>query len=654
MSFTKVKSQKEIDDIVNRNKQLRDEARARVTEFTLGQRAVSEGYEKALAPILAAIKPPAESEYELIPGMIGRDFERDPLTREVVATKPTPQTLGSFLVTLRDELKKQSVTDENIETILNDIKSNSDNVPTALAEMQRVFDSLGATQEEILNFQILMASFDPSLVGKIPKVNEIIRQRKLDEMTNLVDMITQVEEENEGINAIFNNETISQERSDELSERKAENESFIGRHMARYEDLRKEVDELRESERMFFHYENPNEPIEESVETPPPQIEGIEVPKEEIDIPRFEPDPNEPEVVIGTVTRPSTPPPKKKTDYPPWSPFNRQIYEGRYNTPKPVESSGVNYTITVEPDFLDKNKVDITKTSAADGSRSTITISRTAQEVLSGSSKKVKDNIEKLTPDDVDVFDEVKRYMRFLYGDQEKKPYGALTSLINKRDKILGFGLEITSVRTGEAIKPAALNKYAPYSIVNNLLGHLGIDKDKLLNYRLLDAWQTVGGGINDQMGPRVGYIYKDHPAPDDLVRLLTRRFNANIPYDDESIKVFGDLVKASGLPIKRSNKKIQLVYGPVKTAKSVKASAKASKAPRKKSTKVGAAIGPFMNPQELLDRLALIGGSIQAGNSSLELRNEGAAILDKLLELKMIKAADHKKATKGLGIYQL
>ena len=51
--------------------------------------------------------------------------------------------------------------------------------------------------------------------------------------------------------------------------------------------------------------------------------------------------------------------------------------------------------------------------------------------------------------------------------------------------------------------------------------------------------------------------------------------------------------------------------------------------------------------PQELLKQLAVILGEMEAGNTSLEMRNMGQTILDTLLENKSINKTTYQKLVK-------
>ena len=54
-----------------------------------------------------------------------------------------------------------------------------------------------------------------------------------------------------------------------------------------------------------------------------------------------------------------------------------------------------------------------------------------------------------------------------------------------------------------------------------------------------------------------------------------------------------------------------------------------------------------YNNPQELLEKLAVILGEMEAGNTSLKMRNIGQTILDTLLKNKSINKSSYQKIVK-------
>ena len=70
-------------------------------------------------------------------------------------------------------------------------------------------------------------------------------------------------------------------------------------------------------------------------------------------------------------------------------------------------------------------------------------------------------------------------------------------------------------------------------------------------------------------------------------------------------------------------------------------------KPPKLKAIKKGKGVVFYNNPQELLEKLAVILGEMEAGNTSLKMRNMGQTILDTLLENKSINKTAYRKLVK-------
>lgn len=87
-----------------------------------------------------------------------------------------------------------------------------------------------------------------------------------------------------------------------------------------------------------------------------------------------------------------------------------------------------------------------------------------------------------------------------------------------------------------------------------------------------------------------------DKQADFDTLDLLTKRFNSKKKYSELARSVFNDLNRLSEIPIHRTSKKY---------------------------SKLGSGVVYFNNPQDLLSRLELLGGSMSAGNDSSDVREE-------------------------------
>ena len=105
-----------------------------------------------------------------------------------------------------------------------------------------------------------------------------------------------------------------------------------------------------------------------------------------------------------------------------------------------------------------------------------------------------------------------------------------------------------------------------------------------------------------------------------DTIDLLTKRFNSKKKYSDLSKMVFNQLNKLSEIPIHRSSKKY---------------------------SKLGAGVVYYNDPNDLIDRLELLGGSILAGNNGV--KDEFSNIVHKLYQLGTI---DNEKLNDLLQVY--
>ena len=111
-------------------------------------------------------------------------------------------------------------------------------------------------------------------------------------------------------------------------------------------------------------------------------------------------------------------------------------------------------------------------------------------------------------------------------------------------------------------------------------------------------------------MAHKNGQKVYDKQADFDTLDLLTKRFNSKKKYSDLARSVLNDLNRLSEIPIHRTSKKY---------------------------SKLGSGVVYYNNPQDLLSRLELLGGSISAGNDSSDVRQEFANIVHLLNKLNVI-----------------
>ncbi len=138
--------------------------------------------------------------------------------------------------------------------------------------------------------------------------------------------------------------------------------------------------------------------------------------------------------------------------------------------------------------------------------------------------------------------------------------------------------------------------------------GDLNIDMPQLISHHRIKA---VNG---------TGVTLLDKKAPVDLIELLTKRFNPKKNYTDKSVKLFKELVKHSGLPVHMGSGKYKLLH-----------------------SKGSPLIKVVSNPDDLVERLAVLSGEIDSGNHSDAIRNEMMSIIDILLNNNILTKEQHK-----------
>ena len=116
------------------------------------------------------------------------------------------------------------------------------------------------------------------------------------------------------------------------------------------------------------------------------------------------------------------------------------------------------------------------------------------------------------------------------------------------------------------------------------------------------------------------GNTVLDKKVDFDTIDLLTKRFNSKKNYSDLSKMVFNQLNKLSEIPIHKSSKKF---------------------------SKIGNGVVYYNNPNDLINRLELLGGSILAGNNGV--KDEFTNIVHKLYQLGVI---DNKNLNELLKVY--
>lgn len=576
-SFRKVKSQKEIDDLVSERVRLRNEARARVDAFARGQQLQSKKIEESLAPITKLLGPSQEE----INTAKSKGQSKPKTTYELLSGLPR------FISLVESELNSQSVDPNTINRILNDIRTNSNNIIGGISRLDDNIRTLGATNTELYNLMSLLSS-----KGNIRK----------DMQTHLVDKKEELSSEIKLLNSRYEEVESMETRLDGMIKNNPDS-PYV-------DEWRNELQVLDVSKSKLW----------DSLDSTRKEIKHVN---------RLI---NEPNTFISVKTS------KKKNK--------------RKSKKKPLKKSP--FIITASSEESDEEFIEASTKKLLEEYSEIQTDLDSLGNNLMNLGNYIRQNPPPSNRSEAIVsYDDINRKINDLAERSEQ-----IKSIVGKQ-KIQGLGLEIDGTRLHDAprfvphqnliydggqINTPKLRKHAPYKIVDDILGLLHIDANKLINHRLLDV-QHVGTGK---------ILYRNRAVDDDLIRLLTRRFDSTIPYTEKSIKMFEKIVSGSGLPIKRTNKKIQLIYGTPKTRKNpLGGKGAGSVYSKRKQIKVPSGTPIMMNPQELLERYELIRASIGSGNTSVEMRNEMGSIIDKLKELKMLTPKDHRKLYNDFGLMQ-
>ena len=142
------------------------------------------------------------------------------------------------------------------------------------------------------------------------------------------------------------------------------------------------------------------------------------------------------------------------------------------------------------------------------------------------------------------------------------------------------------------------------YKIQDGQYGGLVIDLPKLFNEMKLNVF-------------RGGKLLYEADADKSLINLLTKRFNPKTKYSMNAVRIFNDLNTLANLPKHRSSGKSRMV---------------------------GSSVTYYNDPQNLVERMNILIGSIQAGNNSAVVKNDLSQINDELLRINAIDRSLHER----------
>ena len=182
-----------------------------------------------------------------------------------------------------------------------------------------------------------------------------------------------------------------------------------------------------------------------------------------------------------------------------------------------------------------------------------------------------------------------------------------------RRYQAMVKGMKVDIKQEGEGIRRYNQPKRNASKISQNgQYGGLIIDLPKLYGHLKVVAYKN-------------GQKVYDKQADFDTLDLLTKRFNSRKNYSQLARSVFHDLNRLSRIPIHRTSKKY---------------------------SKLGSGVVYYNNPQDLLSRLELLGGSMSAGNNSSDVREEFVNIVHVLNKLNVINNKQMNDLMKDYLIY--
>ncbi|XP_053404819.1 uncharacterized protein LOC128558705 isoform X2 [Mercenaria mercenaria] len=181
--------------------------------------------------------------------------------------------------------------------------------------------------------------------------------------------------------------------------------------------------------------------------------------------------------------------------------------------------------------------------------------------------------------------------------------------LKHDQDELLKYKGRLIHILGMASTYGQGIKHHNPYKVSpNGQYGNLIINLNKLYSQNKLIAKDRITG--KEVINTKVD---------NDLIDLINKRYNNNKKHSIHSRKIFKELTEKSGLPInKRSMKFKKVIRGQ------------------------GYDVCPC-NPEELVNDLELICGSIDAGNNNEELKNEGIRVVDQLSKMNKLLPEQHE-----------
>lgn len=644
--FRRVRNKDDIDKLIQQNLEAKSKAKNVVDVSSLGRQISEQQILKSLSPVTDLLKPAPVKE------IVSK-------TGEVVLDRG--DNIYALLNAVNEEMVKQSVEVGNINKVINDIRSNSDDIATGIETLNLSMEALGTTTEDAFNFQILLASNSPELVPFLRNYHRGMILSNEDAINELRQRIS------------FTRTTLLDQLVDEIKNAPKEQKKEIKKNIADVEkiieEMQMQVEDLVGNNKLHNELiDNLNNPMgitrvetssfeESDIDFENIPLEDFDFSDEDIEIQTEIQKTTSGQDILVTSTRSSPKSEVKKTELVPFGgPGERtgrpnitiktnRKYDGRFMSEE-ITPYGVAKVLNVpklDGDIVVGKRFYLLgpdeETDEIPNRPADITISNDTADAIINRTTTIKQNFRKLNETQKnevrDLLITLNKKMREKYRHRTEEQYTPrskswvnLMDVVKEKfgDEVLGDGLNQTfgsavGQRFGDDVFGGAVKqvKYAPFKLIGDMIGNLRVNTEKLIRDKLLDV-QHVGGQI----------LYQNVPVDDTFIELLTKRYNRKIPYSDQSIALFREMVQGSGLQPSKNSKKMQLLNRPV-----------------------GASIGEplFVDANEMVRRVGLLTSGIMAGNAGKMVLNELSVLLDKLLNLGHISRAEHKFLFQKYGL---
>ena len=194
--------------------------------------------------------------------------------------------------------------------------------------------------------------------------------------------------------------------------------------------------------------------------------------------------------------------------------------------------------------------------------------------------------------------EEIQKILYSLTGKMKVKNPIVKNVIKKEMNAIKRYKAMVEGMKSGTGIRRYNQPKRNAYKISQRgQYGGLVIDLPKLHGHLKVVAHKN-GQKVYDKQGDF------------DTLDLLTKRFNSRKNYSQLARSIFNDLNRLSEIPIHRTSKKY---------------------------SKLGSGVVYYNNPEDLLSRLELLGGSMSAGNNSNDVREEFVNVVHVLNKLNVI-----------------